>query len=75
MDALTPFTTNEWRFRVDRQVALADALSKADREAFPIDVRAICWPDFFANYVKSIRKTVLKESDESLPRARRQLAR
>lgn len=75
LHALEPFTCNEWRFECAHQMALGAGLGPEERHAFCTDARAICWKEFFENYVKEVRRSLLREDDLSLPRARSQLKR
>lgn len=72
---LTYFSTREWKFIDDNVLSLHSSLSRADREAFPFDVRQINWPHYIEDYVLGIRQFIFKERPESIPKARRQLSK
>lgn len=72
---LTYFSTHEWKFLDDNVLSLHTSLSRADREAFPFDVRQINWSLYIEQYVLGIRQFIFKESPESIPKARKNLSK
>ncbi|XP_054153750.1 putative fatty acyl-CoA reductase CG5065 [Oppia nitens] len=69
VSALEFFTTNEWHFRCEELLRLTSDPS------FPIDVRDINWKSYFSDYVLGVRRHLLRESDDTLPDARRRIQR
>ncbi|CAH0404528.1 unnamed protein product [Chilo suppressalis] len=70
---LSLFSMNEWRFKSDNMRRLRESLSRADAQIYNLDPNTIRWDEHVKNYVKGVRKYVLKEKDEDLPKARRRL--
>ena len=54
---------------------LLDQLSVRDRRVFQFDVRTIDWDQYLENYVLGTRHFILKDDPDSVPRARKHLAR
>lgn len=73
MVALEYFTMNEWTYRDDNQLGLANKLSKSERETFFTDVQKIHWPTYLETYILGVRKFLLKEDPSTLPLARKRL--
>jgi len=75
INALEYFTTNEWTYRTNNQIALTSEVTETDRERFYSDVRRIHWPTYMETYILGVRKFLLKEDPSTLPEARKRLQR
>jgi fatty acyl-CoA reductase len=65
------FSLNEWNFHCENICALMrDAQDKA---TFDFDVSQLNWDQYVKEYVLGIRKHVLKDSNDTIPSARRKL--
>lgn len=73
IEALTYFITNEWTFASGNIVKMQTMLSEADKKIFDIDTTKIQWGPYMENYVKGVRKYILKEDDKDLPKARQHM--
>lgn len=69
------FTTREWTFHANNVIMLCAELEGRDKETFNFDFRDIGWHEYVGNYVKGVRKYLLKEDDSTLPAARTKLRR
>lgn len=69
------FTTKEWIFYCRNLIQLRDSLTPKDRQIFSFDIRPVEWTPYLESYVLGVRKFILKESESSLPAARRKLWR
>ncbi|OQR75297.1 putative fatty acyl-CoA reductase [Tropilaelaps mercedesae] len=61
-DALTFFTTHEWRFSTARVERLKLCLSESDRREFNTDLDELRWDVYLQDYVRGLRDFVLKEN-------------
>jgi len=75
ISALDFFTTRQWKFVSRNADLLLDQLSVRDRRVFQFDVRTIDWDQYLENYVLGTRHFILKDDPDSVPRARKHLAR
>lgn len=64
------FSTREWTFKSDNRDQLIASMNNIDRCDFPCDVAAVNWEEYMRSVILSMRRHVLKESDDSLPAAR-----
>lgn len=71
--AISYFITNEWTFASGNIVKMQTMLSEADKKIFDIDTTKIQWEPYMENYVKGVRKYILKEDDKDLPKARQHM--
>lgn len=69
------FTTKEWVFHANNVTALMGELEGRDKQIFNFDLKGIDWTDYVVNYVKGVRKYLLKEDDSTIPAARTKLRR
>nr|XP_022899728.1 putative fatty acyl-CoA reductase CG5065 [Onthophagus taurus]XP_022899729.1 putative fatty acyl-CoA reductase CG5065 [Onthophagus taurus] len=69
------FTTHEWQFEDNNVRTLTMAMSDSDRKEFCFDVSQINWEEYIENYVLGIRKFIFKEDLDTLPKARKHMAR
>lgn len=74
-DLLEYFASRQWSFPCDNLLRLCDSMSEVDRTLFDCDVRRICWRDYTHNFYIGIRRHLLKEEDDNVPKAQRRMAR
>lgn len=55
IDALTPFTNNQWSIDDSNVRALYRRLSSVDREVFAFDITQVKWSEYLDNYVVGTR--------------------
>lgn len=67
---LAYFCTRSWRFHNDNVQELWSKLEPKDKELFPFSMKQMDWDMFFHNYVRGIRRYVLKEDPSNIPQAR-----
>ncbi|CAG9772735.1 unnamed protein product [Ceutorhynchus assimilis] len=65
-EVLQWFSTREWQFSNKNTQNLWRKMNKTDQELFPMSITTVSWLIFYRNYVKGVRKYLLKESDSSL---------
>ena len=74
MDLFGHFTRNSWKFHNDNCIKVLDALGRSGLKSnFQFDVRQINWRSYCASFVEGNRRFLLKETDSTLPKARRKL--
>lgn len=64
------FALREWTFSNKNTQALWQKMNKTDQELFPLSLKTVNWLIFFRNYIKGVRKYLLKEPDSTLPISR-----
>lgn len=67
------YTTRKWTFQNDNFKKLTKEMNDIDKEKFSCDMSKINHKDYFRNYVFGIRKFIIKEKPEQLPKARSML--
>jgi len=71
---LKDFTSKQWKFNYDNRLFLLNELmNEEDRRLFNFDTRPLKWDKFLGDYVLGVRKFMLKESMDSLEKARSNL--
>lgn len=75
VDLIAFFTTNEWKFEDNNVRALLRQMNKTDRDQFRIDTGAIEWDKYMEDYCLGIRKYLIKQNPETIPKARKHLQR
>lgn len=68
-DALTPFTSNQWRLCDTNVRLLFDNLSGIDKKLFHFDVTSISWPDYIQSYIIGSRIYTLKDDPKNVSKA------
>jgi fatty acyl-CoA reductase len=65
------FSLHEWKFHYDNVCALmCDA---QDKTTFDVDVSQLDWDKYVKCYMLGIRKFILKDSNDTIPGARKKL--
>lgn len=75
LKVLQYYTTRKWTFRNENFKKLQQEMNDADKEKFYCDVSVIDQQEHVLNYILGIRKFILRETLESLPKARINLKR
>ncbi|CAG9576938.1 unnamed protein product [Danaus chrysippus] len=72
---LSYFCTKEIKFCNKRTRELWESTSQTDKQIFPFSMAEVSWSSYFDDYLAGIRRYLFKESDDTLPRARRKWTR
>lgn len=75
LKVLQYYTTRDWVFKNDNFISLNEELSCLDKEKFNCDLRQVNIQEYLLNYILGTRQYLLKETPESLPKARKLLQR
>lgn len=67
------FTGSEWCFRTEGMTELAARLTPEDREDFYFDPANYTWPEYLERCVLGVREYYHKETESTLPQARKEL--
>ncbi|KAM3955485.1 fatty acyl-CoA reductase 1-like [Aphomia sociella] len=73
--ALHYFALREWRFENENVRKLRERLHPSEAELFNVDPRSVNWDELYSNFVNGVRKYLLKEKDDDLPRAKLRMRR
>lgn len=74
VDACGFFARHEYYFDVNNVINLLDEVAASDDGIeFPCDVRQLEWESYAEDYVRGIRKYILKDDSSTLENARRRL--
>ncbi|XP_044739752.1 fatty acyl-CoA reductase 1-like [Chrysoperla carnea] len=69
------YTTHQWNVDNTNLLTLQSTLSQRDKWTFNFNILSITWPEYFDNYVKGVRKYVLKKDDATIPDSKSRLRR
>lgn len=73
-DVLQVFTMHQWHFDTSNNVMLQEELmSNEDKQLFDFSLDQIDWHNYFEIYILGVRQYMLKEPNESLDEARKNL--
>ena len=75
LDVMSYFTQHQWNFRSNNLVNLFNKMNKEDQDEFNFDMSSIKWSEFTRISHYGNRRHLLKESDETIPMARKRMAR
>jgi fatty acyl-CoA reductase len=75
LKVLQYYTTRPWIFKNDNFKKLYNEMNDVDKEKFYCDLKQINYEDYILNYILGTRQYILKESPDSLPKARKTLKR
>lgn len=67
------FTTNEFDFDCGNYFNLMNEMTASDAKVFYVDTRFLDWTKYFEDYVPGVRKFLLKEKEETIPKAIRRM--
>jgi fatty acyl-CoA reductase len=69
--AVSPFSTQEWKFHDSNVRSLLSSLSPEDQELFYFDLTQLQWQKYLADYMAGMRYFLLKEDTSTIPAARK----
>jgi len=69
------FTKNEWAFKSDNLIALYSKLNPTDQKEFNFDMASIDWPTMIKDGYLGDRRFLLKETEDTIPLARKRMQR
>lgn len=69
------FSLREWKFKTDNMRRLKGRLSEQDSKIYNLDPHSIDWNEHFVGFIKGTRKYLLKEKDQDIDKARRNIRR
>lgn len=70
LEVLQFFTTREWIFHNTNLLNLWEEMNPKDKKLFPIDFLAVDEQEYMKNIILGARQYCMKESLDTLPRAR-----
>jgi len=75
LEVLGYFLMNEWTFKSDNLIALWNRLNQNDQNEFNFDMASIDWRLMAKKSYLGSRKFLLKESEDTIPLARKRMQR
>lgn len=72
-EMLEYFTTKEWEFNNDKTMGMTKWMNEREKDIYKIDGEGIVYLDYFTNCILGLRRNNLKETDDTLPAAKRHL--
>uniref|UniRef100_A0A9J2P8L0 Fatty acyl-CoA reductase n=1 Tax=Ascaris lumbricoides TaxID=6252 RepID=A0A9J2P8L0_ASCLU len=73
VETLHYFTTHGWNFESKGLLSMWDSLCDEDKEVFNFDVRQLDWNSYLFDYLMGVKRYVIKERLEDIPKATRNL--
>ncbi|CAG9532435.1 unnamed protein product [Cercopithifilaria johnstoni] len=74
VETLHYFTTRGWDFDSKGLIELWETTSEEDKKIFNFDVRQLDWDSYLFDYLMGVKRYVVKDRLEELPKARRNLS-
>lgn len=74
-DLLEYFATRQWSFPCDNLLSLYDSLGETDQKLFNFDIRKVDWRTYTQNFYIGIRRHLMKEDDDNVPKALKHMQR
>ncbi|VDM11652.1 unnamed protein product [Wuchereria bancrofti] len=74
VETLHYFTTRGWDFDSKGLIELWETTSEEDKKIFNFDVRQLNWNSYLFDYLMGVKRYVVKDRLEELPKARRNLS-
>jgi len=75
LEVIKYFTHNEWTFKSDNLIALWSQLNPIDQKEFNFDMASIDWPEMAKKCYLGNRRFLLKETEDTIPSARKRMHR
>ncbi|KAL3982611.1 Male sterility family protein [Acanthocheilonema viteae] len=75
VETLHYFTARGWDFDSKGLIELWETTSEEDKKIFNFDVRQLDWDSYLFDYLMGVKRYVVKDRLEELPKARRNLSR
>ncbi|KAK9875977.1 hypothetical protein WA026_011078 [Henosepilachna vigintioctopunctata] len=72
-DMFEYYTAKAWNFTNDKSKVARELMNKHERQIYVMDGEGLELKDYFENCIHTVRKTILKETDDMLPAARRNM--
>lgn len=69
------YTTKDWDFRNEKFQSLSDNLNQLDKEIFDTSLSQVNWEQYIRGYIIGMRKYILGENEETIPKAKKVLRR
>lgn len=69
IDVISHFSTRDWDFRVDNVQSLWSRMSTMDKNEFFFDMCQLDWDFYLQQYFRGIRKYLLNDPLETIPKA------
>jgi len=73
IEVLKYFLNTEWTFKSDNLKSLWNKLSPTDQKEFNFDMASIDWPTMVKNSYLGDRRFLLKETEDTIPLARKRM--
>ncbi|KAF2887111.1 hypothetical protein ILUMI_19062, partial [Ignelater luminosus] len=67
------YTSNQWDFNNDGSLMARNLLTDAEKELYKVDGQGLDVEDYFYHCIHAARLYILKETDDTLPAARRHM--
>ena len=75
LDVMSYFTQHQWSFKSNNMLQLFQSLDADERQEFNFDMTSINWPVFAKECHYGNRRHLLKESDDTIGKARKRMQR
>lgn len=72
-NVLQYYTTRQWTFKNDNYLKLQEEMNDEDLKIFYCDLEEVDAESYMEKYILGIRQFIVKETAETLPKARRTL--
>lgn len=69
MNVIAYFSMRDWDFRIDNVEDLWNRMTNIDRQIFFFDMKQLDWDFFLQQYFRGIRRYLLKDPLETIPKA------
>ncbi|XP_037955085.1 putative fatty acyl-CoA reductase CG5065 [Teleopsis dalmanni] len=69
------YTTKNWDFKNEKFQKLNAKLNSTDQKIFDVSASQVNWEQYIRIYILGMRKFILKEGDETIPNAKKNLRR
>ncbi|KAJ3618778.1 hypothetical protein MTP99_005590 [Tenebrio molitor] len=73
MDLISYFSTRRWTFEQDNVLELWDQMGKDDKKMFKFSMEDTDWVEYIRNNILGARMYLLKETPDTIPRAKKKL--
>jgi len=75
LEVVKYFSHNEWTFKSDNLIALWSQLNPTDQKEFNFNMASIDWPEMANSCYFGNRRFLLKETEDTIPFARKRMQR
>lgn len=70
VDVVSYFGMHSWSFTNKNTVKLWERMNETDKKLFPFSMKNVHWIQYMYNYIKGIRRYLIKDPDTSLVNAK-----